>query len=258
MNDRNINLKTVHVTMLVPTQLAQLDYQLAALVPRLAQLDDDQLLQLAVQARRLESCAFRLRGVCVAELRQRTARLAGGRGRRDTAGTGIKARLTHLAMQLNLSASTLKSDARIHEVFFTTHTGPACEPTLPRDYYVTALGAPDPLAAIRTAHERAADPAYNRAQFRRDVQALCSAPPSTTPPLPGIALQPTVNSRVLILPDAQPALVALIERTGQSPAEVVAAALMTYYEAQTTTPTRRRHSTDKAAPRLTQPPLPLS
>jgi hypothetical protein len=194
MTNRSTTLKTVPVTALVPFGLAQLDHQLAALVPRLAQLDDAQLLNLALQARRLESCAFRLRGACVAELRRRTTRLAGGRGQRDAAGVGIKARLAHLATQLGVSISTLKTDARIHELFFTGDSGPACAPTLPRDYYVTALGARDPHAAINTAHEHRSDPTYNRTQFRRDVQAL-RAPTSTAPLLPGITLQPTVNAR---------------------------------------------------------------
>lgn len=259
MSDRFPGLKTVPVSMLAIPKLSGLDAQIAALLPRLAQFDDDKLIDLAVQAQRLERSAFRLRGACVAELRMRTARLAGGRGQRDTAGVGIKAQLIQLANKIGLSVSTLKTDARIHELFFATDTGPACEPTLPRDYYVTALGAPDPLAAIRTAHERAADPIYNRTQFRRDVQALRAATqPAVAPLLPGIKLPATANLRVRILPVAQPALTALMQRHGHSPAAVVAAALVAYYEAQMASPPRCRRSTAAASARLVQSQLPLS
>jgi hypothetical protein len=163
------------------------------------------------------------------------------------------------ATKIGISVSTLKTDARIHELFFTGDSGPACAPTLPRDYYVTALGAPDPHATINTAHEHRSDPSYNRARFRRDVQALKqSAQPDAEPLLPGITLPSTTNLRVRILPAAQPALAALVERTGQAPAEVVAAALVAYHVAQTIVPTRRRRSTAKPTRQLTQPLLPLS
>jgi hypothetical protein len=110
MTNRNTTLKTVPVTALVPSGLTQLDNQLAALMPRLAQLDDAQLLNLALQAQRLESCAFRLRGACVAELpTNHPARRRSGQ--RDAAGVGIKARLAHLATQLGVSVSTLKTNA---------------------------------------------------------------------------------------------------------------------------------------------------
>ena len=44
MSDRNTSLKTVPITMLVPSGLAQLDNQLAVLVSRLTQLDDERSL----------------------------------------------------------------------------------------------------------------------------------------------------------------------------------------------------------------------
>ena len=254
---RGAGLQTAPVSAIALPQLPPFDSQIAALLPRLAQLDDEELLEIATQAQRLEACAFRLRGACVAELRRRTLRLAGGRGRRDTAGVGIKARLADVATQLGVSVSTLKTDARIHEVFFSVDTGPACEPTLPREYYVTALGAPDPVAAISTARERSADPGYGREQFRRDVQALRSAPASAIEPLlPGIMPGATANLRVRILPEARPALAALVERDGMSPAAVVATALLAYHGARSAAQARR--PVKPARSRYVQPPLPLS
>ncbi|HEV7889436.1 MAG TPA: hypothetical protein VGP08_02300 [Pyrinomonadaceae bacterium] len=247
------------VSTLAEAPLPLLEARIDVLLPRLAQLNDDDLLQLAIQAGRLEACAFRLRGACVAELRRRTARLAGGKGKRDTARIGVKARLSDLAARLGVSVSTLKTDARIHEVFFSEDTGLAREPALPRDYYVTALRAPEPVAAIGAARSRSSDPAYTRDQFRRDVQALRSA--STTadePLLPGMPVPPPAITRVSILPDARPALTALVEREARTPAEVVAAALVAYHEALTATKTPARPSATKPAPQLVQQPLPLS
>jgi hypothetical protein len=254
-----MGVETVPVSALAPPQLPPLDAQIASLLPRLSQFDDGELIDLAVQAQRLETCAFRLRGACAAELRRRADRLPGGRGRRDTAGVGIKAQLAQLATKIGVSVSTLKTDVRIHELFFADDTGPACEPTLPRDYYVTALGAPDPLAAIQAARERSSDPNYNREQFRRDVQALRS--PSTSPAellLPGMPTLPPMVTRVRILPRAQPALGALVGRGGRTPAEVVAAALLAYHEAQTAPKTKRRRSAATPTRRLVQQSLPLS
>ena len=100
-------------------KLPQVDAQLSALLPHLARLDDNQLVQLAADAHRLETCAFRLRGACVAELRRRIrTRLLGGRGRRDTSGIGVGAQLAHLASEIGVGITTLKIDARIHEAFF--------------------------------------------------------------------------------------------------------------------------------------------
>jgi hypothetical protein len=238
--------------------LPPLDAQIAELLPRLERLDDAQLVEVAVQARRLEACAFRLRGACVSELRRRTRRLSGGRGNRDTSGVGVKARLSDLALRLGVSVSTLKTDARIHEVFFAADSGPAREPSLPRDYYVTALGAPDPLKAIGAARERSADkPGYGREQFRCDVLALRSAPVDE-PLLPGVTLPTSYGLRVQILPEARPALDTLVALVGRSPAEVVAAALLAYHEAKTAPKTTGPRPGAKATRRLVQQPLPLS
>jgi len=235
--------------------LAQFDDQFESLIARLAQFADAQLLQLAMHAQRLETYAFRLRGACVAELRRRNlSRLAGGRGNRDTTGAGVKARITHLAEQIGVRLSTLMTDARIHEIFFSEETGLARETTLAREYYVIALGAPDPLAAIQTAHERCSDPGYKREQFRRDIRALKQATPAGAPTSTG-------SLRVKILPHAQQALTELTRQTGQPPETVVAEALLAYYHSLTSPPDGASHSTRRcAAPkpaRHEQPSLPM-
>ena len=144
------------------------------LLPRLQQLDDAVLQDLALQATRLEQCAFRLRGAIASEMRHRVAsRLSGGRGRRDHQGKGIRSCLRQLASEIGISVVTLTTDARIHDIFFTDNeTVIALDNSLSREYYVIALAAPDPLLAIRIAQEQAANNNCTREDFRRYVREL--------------------------------------------------------------------------------------
>jgi hypothetical protein len=243
------------------TTLTTFDEQLRALLPKLTEFADVQLLQLAAHARQLEACAFRLRGACVAELRRRIAiRLFGGRGKRDASGIGIKAQLAQLAAQIGVSPTTLKTDARIHEVFFAGETRLARETSLPREFYVTALGAPDPLATIQLAEEKAADKSYTREQFRRDVRALKPAPKRSDAVVSAAATpKATGNLRVKIMPEAQAALAELVERSGQSPDAIVAEAILAHHKSLTTaivSPGNKRHPAN-SQPCHVQPTLPL-
>lgn len=221
------------------TGLTESNTQLDALLPTLARLDDAQLLQLASAAGRLEACAFRLRGACVSELRRRiTSRLPGGRGKRDAEGSGIQSQLTRLAAQIGISPSTLKTDARIHEVFFTdrAETRLARDTGLAREYYVTALGAPDPLAAIKIAEEKCAASDYKREEFRRDVRQLkgMTQRSGTLETIEG-APDPvrTDLSRLKLTDEAQGALHQLIEATGSTADVLISAALVARCQALT-------------------------
>lgn len=214
-------------------RLPDFDTQLDALLPQLTQFNDDQLIRLAAHARRLESCAFRLRGACAAELRRRIkTRLTGGRGRRDASGVGTGAHLARLAERIGVSISTLKTDARIHEVFFTNReeTRLAREPSLAREFYVTALAAPEPLAAIRLAAEKCAVSNYKRDDFRRDIIALKR--PSTPP------IERSAEVRIRVVADACVALAEMVAHSGQTPEAIVAAALLSYHKLQTTPSTQ--------------------
>lgn len=217
--------------------LPQADSQLGALLPHLARLDDNQLIRLAADARRLEACAFRLRGACVAELRRRIKiRLTGGRGRRDASGIGTGAQLARLAENIGVSLSTLKTDARIHEVFFTNgaETRLACEPSLAREFYVTALAAPDPHSAIQLAKEKCIASSYKREDFRRDVLALKqAAQPALASTTIKAAPKPVADLCVRVIAEAHPVLENLISLTGQSPETIVAEALLAYHKSLT-------------------------
>jgi len=264
--------------MLDLTNLPQADAQLTALLPHLAQLDDGQLIHLATDARRLETCAFRLRGACVAELRRRIKiRLTGGRGNRDTSGVGAGAQLARLAARIGVSVSTLKLDARIHKVFFGNEHGEvvketerqaATETRFAREFYVTALTSPNPNAAIRYAAKKcAAATDYSREDFRRDVLALKQTmQPTLTTSVESAPVEAAPKSapnlRVKIIPEAQAVLDELTNRSGQSPETIVAEALLMYHQAQIAPATtivapspKRKRRANSASEQQMQPSL---
>jgi hypothetical protein len=150
-------------------RFSRMEEGLRHLLAGLPELTEEQLIQIIANAGRMEAYFFMARGMCVLELRSRVReRLAGGRGKRDQAGKGIQAQTMRLAETTRVNISTLNTDARICEVFFTTgdQTTLARESLLPREFYVIALGAPDPHAAIRIADRQSADPHYRRERFR--------------------------------------------------------------------------------------------
>ncbi len=153
-------------------KIARLTAYLPGLLGQIATKDDEQIIKIAADARQLERFAFLIRGMCASVLRRRYPhRLSGGRGRRDQAGQGIQAQMTRLAEQARVDRKTLETDARINDTFFDDIQESTLEhiPTLAREYYVIALTAPDPHAAIRLAGERRSDSRYGIAQFRADV-----------------------------------------------------------------------------------------
>ena|SRR2546423_1304892 len=128
-----------------------LENALEELQLRLSELEEPRLIEIAIRTRYLEWCAFILRGMCASELRRRySLRLVGGRGKRDQAGEGIQAQMTRLATSIGVSPTTLMTDVRISDTFFSSaeDTTIAREHTLPREFYVIALSAPIPHEAI--------------------------------------------------------------------------------------------------------------
>lgn len=154
-------------------KVAHLAAHLPGLLGQIATKSDEQVIRIAADARQLERFAFLIRGTCALVLRQRYPhRLSGGRGKRDLDGLGIQAQMTRLAEQAEVDRKTLETDARISETFFGDLTESMLEhiPTLAREYYVIALSAPDPHAAIKMASERRLDSRYGLTQFRADVR----------------------------------------------------------------------------------------
>jgi hypothetical protein len=203
---------------------------LCQLLAGLPTLTEEQLVKVIANAGRMEGYFFLARGMCVLELRSRVKeRLSGGRGKRDRSGKGINAQTIQLAKTTRINISTLNTDARICEVFFTTggETTLARESLLPREYYVIALGAPDPHAAIRIAVRQSADPHYRRERFRAYVRGLKQAE--------NISTRSRRKSSVLIrahIPEEVDSLLSeILELTGKEKAQILAEAITSFHRA---------------------------
>lgn len=206
--------------------------ELMTLLPSISQMDDAALVKTAINALYLERFAFVLRGVCAAELRRRIpVRLAGGRGKQDREGLGIKAQMSRLAKEIGINLKTLDTDARISETFFKRgETVLVHEDCLPREYYVVALSAPDPLAAIEIAQTKNAEPEYKLQQFRSYVRELKRDVPMNKTSLERDALS---LLRVNLPKNIHLALTEIIERSGQTKEMVVAEAIIARHSALT-------------------------
>jgi hypothetical protein len=196
----------------------------------LPKLTEEQLIQIIASTGRMERYFFLARGMCVLELRSRIKeRLTGGRGKRDYSGKGINAQTLRLAETTGVNLSTLNTDARICEVFFHdgSETTLARESLLPREYYVIALGAPDPHAAIRIAVTQSADPHYRRERFRAYVRDLKQSENNST----HARRKSSVLLRAHIPEDVDNLLSEILELTGKEKAQIVAEAIASFHRA---------------------------
>jgi hypothetical protein len=212
------------------TETEKFESALEDLQLRLSELEEPRLVELTIKTRQLEWCAFIIRGMCAAELRRRyNLRLVGGKGKRDLSGKGIQAQMTRLAESIGVSPTTLITDARISDTFFSSieDTALAREHTLPREFYVIALSAPDPQKAIKFAGRHACDGRYSREQFRayvrrlrRDSQ-LCKQASKA---------EHSGSLRILVPRAVQTALEEISQWTGKSEAEELAAMILTRHK----------------------------
>lgn len=230
-------------TTLLPTRISVLETmeQTLRLIPEMA---DEQIIRAAIYARELEMQAYLLRGACAAELRKRsTTKLVGGRGKRDHAGIGIQARMKELADKVGVDVRTLIMDARIYETFFESEperlTVLAREHRLPREFFVAALAAPEPLAAIELAVERRRNTSYTRQQYREDIRALGN-------PAGGCKLIKRVLAshllKVEITSEAHRALIELSRESGKEQGEIVSSALLAFSHLHDASQTKRDKS----------------
>lgn len=234
--------------MTLIARVEQLHEIITSVLPRIQQMDDARLVETAITAGYLERFAFVVRGACAAELRRRVpTRLAGGRGKQDKDGSGIGSHVARLAKDIGVSAKTLGTDVRIHQVFFSRgETVLAVEQCLRREYYVAALGAPDPLGAIEVAKSKIAEPGYNVQQFRsfvRDIQLSEPADTVTSEQESGCWL------RIKIPQESHQTLNELVQRTGRAREIIVAEAILALHSALVETRakgavTKAKHLTD--------------
>jgi hypothetical protein len=228
----------------VDTRIAQLGKYLPDLLSDIAAKDDEQIIRTAAYARRLGMAAFLIRGMCASVLRRRYPnRLSGGRGKRDQAGLGIQAQMTRLAEQAGVDRRTLEVDARISDTFFADVDQTTLEhiPSLAREYYVIALSALDPRAAIKEAAERCSEPCYGLRQFRADVRLskrVAGSPAAIS------VTEHTYPIRVRIpieVGELMTELITISQKTGD---EIVAEAIRTLHAALTKHVGRKRRVTD--------------
>lgn len=207
------------------TRVEQVNELMASVSLSISQMDEAELVKTAINALYLERFAFVLRGACAAELRRRIpVRLAGGRGKQDREGLGIKAHIARLAKEIGINIKTLDTDARISETFFKRGESVLVhEDCLPREYYVVALSAPDPLAAIEIAQAKIVEPEYKLQKFRSYVRELKRGVQMnrTSPEREALYLL-----RVNLPKDIHQALTEIIERSGQTKEVVVADAIL--------------------------------
>jgi hypothetical protein len=200
------------------------------LLAGLPTLTEEQLIQTIANAGRMEAYFFLARGMCVLELRSRIKeRLTGGRGKRDYSGKGINAQTLRLAETTGVNISTLNTDARIYEIFFHdgSETTLARESLLPREYYVIALGAPDPHAAIRIAVKQSADPHYRREKFRAYVCSLKQSENNSA----RARRESSALLRAHIPEEVDCLLSEILELTGKEKAQILAEAITSFHRA---------------------------
>ncbi len=203
---------------------------LSKLQLKISELEEPRLVELAIRASHIEWNAFILRGMCASELRRRySLRLAGGRGKRDQAGKGIKAQMTHLAECIGVSPVTLMTDARISDTFFPSleDTVIAREHTLPREFYVIALSAPAPREAIKIAAQHVREGGYSRERFRAYVRGLKQST-QTRKDKSKVHLSGSVQVQVPCA--VQAALEEICRLTGKSEVEELAAMILTRHK----------------------------
>ena len=207
------------------TKVDQLIKYLPDLLRELSSKDDAQIIRIAIKAQRLEGFAFLVQGMCASELRRRhPRRLSGGRGKRDSLGLGAQAQMTRLAKEAGVDRRTLEMDARIKDTFFPVISETTFEhmPSLAREYYVVALSAPKPLAALKMAVEMRSEAGFTLRQFRAEVRLLKN--------VTGISLTDAVSQRPSALHIHLAAVVCelitdLTTKTGMSTDDIVADAV---------------------------------
>lgn len=199
--------------------------QVFALLKEIPDLEDQTLEGFMSSVSMAERRLFLLRGACAFERIERVAgRVPGKPVVTKKKQTGKTKLIAEMAGAIGVSAKLLARDVQIVSTFF-----PGGQPILAREnglareYYVTALAAPDPVAALGTAVEREAPADFSRAEFRDHVRGLKEAlrPVRLKPTRMGKQRRPSVK----ILSAARETLAKLIDATGRSEEDIVAEAL---------------------------------
>ncbi|HEY0321688.1 MAG TPA: hypothetical protein VGC66_12075 [Pyrinomonadaceae bacterium] len=152
--------------------------------------------------------------------------------------------MSRLAQQAGVDRKTLETDARIKDTFFPTINETMLEhiPCLGREYYVIALSAPDPHAAIHMALERCAEPDYRLREFRVDVRMLKQAGSSFST---HVTSSSSCTVSICMTAEVKQLLTELMTATEKTKDEVVADAICNLHSSLSKSP-KRRVSTARA------------
>lgn len=136
--------------------------------------NEEQVIDLAIRASRIENLAWYWRGQCLLEIRlRRGIKLPGGAYCKDTAGAGLTRLASEFATKVGVKSETLWTDIKIISTF---GLGKNNHPKLSRTHYRAALTAQDPVAAAKAALKKGADRGeYTAEQMRKDLAAAQAA-----------------------------------------------------------------------------------
>jgi hypothetical protein len=119
---------------------------------------------------------------------------------------------------------------------------------LPREYYVIALGAPDPHTATRIAVQQSADPHYRRERFRAYVRGLKQAENNST----HARREYFVLLRAHIPEEVDSLLSEILELTGKEKAQILAEAIASFHRAIKASKDGTRSQSSQSQPDGTQ------
>ncbi len=197
-----------------------------AFLKKIPSLEDQVLVDFMSYVSMAEQRMFILRGACALERIKRVMPdpAKGPRSAGEEKKGGKTVLMKEMARVIGVSPQLLARDVQIVSTFFREGCPIlARENLLAREYYVTALAAPEPVAALGTAIERGAPSDFSRAEFRDYVRGLKeSSKPS------GVVRYFPKRSRVLhveIPSGARDILAKLVGATGRTEEELVAEAL---------------------------------
>lgn len=231
---RNIYMSKNQVSVglgIVTRGAVRTDTPFGVVLTQVKTVKDETLIEVARRAAKIGVRAFLLCGACFHESCARFERLKGGHGKRDDKGVGAQARKREVAKQIGKDYRTLGTDARIYETFYQpgVEEGSRLErerssPTLPREFYVTALAAPDPVGALEVALERRAEGSYPVGEFRDYVRTLKKALAGNAGD--GSEPPPTVVVRLRLSAEAGAVLESEVRASGKDAGDVVSGLLL--------------------------------
>lgn len=135
----------------------RLEEQRDALLELLPTADDDTVIEIRMSARAVGVWAWLIECACDAELKSRTERQKGGRGKKDTNGIGRKAAYGQQAYLDGKSVRTVERNAQIIETFGVETCVMRGASLQDKGFFIAALSAPDPIKAIETFEEEKAE-----------------------------------------------------------------------------------------------------